>query len=142
MGNGIKLPYMNADPNSITVSGHSAGCLMSELMMMVHSESIKGAGLYQCMPYGIKFDDTELFAENVEAQTLAELAIERIDDAAIAGDIDPTTNLANNSVYIMSGGLSDIEMPPVGQQAQKLVYEHYGVTRLTYFEEDVGHYFN
>ena len=42
----FKLPFMMADPDSVTVSGHSAGCYMSDQMMIVNSASIKGAGLY------------------------------------------------------------------------------------------------
>ena len=41
MGNGVKLPYMKADPNSVTVSGHSMGCFMSEKMMIIHSQNVK-----------------------------------------------------------------------------------------------------
>ena len=139
MGNGIKLPYMDADADSVTVSGFGAGCTMSELMMIVHSESIRGAGLFQCIPYGIKYDETEIFSEDATPEALADLSIERIDDARIAGEIDDTVHLERNAVYIMSGGPEDINMPPIGQQAQKLVYEHYGTSKVTYFEDDVGH---
>ena len=71
MGNGIKLPYMEADPNSVTVSGFGAGCSMSELMMIAHSESIKGAGLFQCIPYGVKYDENEIFSEDATPELLA-----------------------------------------------------------------------
>ena len=46
MGAGYTLPYMNADANSVTISGHSAGCYMSDQMQIVHSETIKGAALF------------------------------------------------------------------------------------------------
>ena len=42
----IILPYMDADASSITVSGHSAGCYMSERLMIIHSDIINGAGLF------------------------------------------------------------------------------------------------
>ena len=51
----ITLPFMNADPNTITVSGMSAGCYMSELMTFIHSSTIKGSALFQCFPYGILY---------------------------------------------------------------------------------------
>ena len=72
---------------------------------------------------------------------MAVQSIDVIDTAEIAGEIDDTANLKNNAVYIFSGGELDTETPPKGQQAQKIVYEHYGVTKLTYVEEEVGHYF-
>ena len=53
MGSGITLPYMNADANSVTISGHSAGCYMAHKMNIVNSATIKGAGLFQCWPYGM-----------------------------------------------------------------------------------------
>lgn len=80
MGNsntGISLPYMNADANSVTVSGHSAGCHMSERMLMIHSSTIKGAGLFACWPYGVDFDDIHTSnpdtAENIAAHSIADI---------------------------------------------------------------------
>ena len=85
MGNGIELPYMNADADSVTVSGFGAGCAMAELMMIVHSESIKGAGLFQCIPYGVEYDETQIFSEIATPEFLADISIEKIDDARIEG---------------------------------------------------------
>ena len=56
-GNGNPLPYMNADSATVTVSGHSAGCYMAERMMITNSETIKGAGLFTCWPFGIPYAD-------------------------------------------------------------------------------------
>ena len=42
----IKLEYMAAYPDSVTVSGHSAGCYMSDQLAIVNSASIRGAGLF------------------------------------------------------------------------------------------------
>ena len=47
----MSLPFLNANPNTITVSGHSAGCWMSQLLAITNSETIKGAGLFACWPY-------------------------------------------------------------------------------------------
>ena len=46
------LPYLNGQPGTITISGHSAGCSFSEAMLVIHSSVIKGAGLMECGPYG------------------------------------------------------------------------------------------
>ena len=102
MGNGVKLPYMKADPNSVTVSGHSMGCYMSEKMMIIHSSTIKGAGLFECMPFGIDYKN-ELMNAGYSSDYLAALSVDRIDDAVIAGWADDTSNLKNNAVYIFSG---------------------------------------
>ena len=39
------LSHLGADPDTVTVSGHSAGCYMADQMHMIHSESIHGAVL-------------------------------------------------------------------------------------------------
>lgn len=51
MSGPITLPFMSADPGSVTVSGHSSGCYMTQEMAIVKSESIQGAGLFQCWPF-------------------------------------------------------------------------------------------
>ena len=104
---------MGADPNSVTVSGHSAGCYMSERMMIAHSDSVKGAGLFQCWPYGIHYVD-DLFDDSVTAASLATTSIAEIDSALASGEIADTSNLANNSIYIYSGS-QDTTTPSVGQ---------------------------
>ena len=42
----IILPFMGSDPTTVTVSGVSAGCCMSEYMQWIHSDTIKGAALF------------------------------------------------------------------------------------------------
>ena len=107
----ITLPYMNANPDTITVSGMSAGCYMSELLTFIHSDTIKGSALFQCFPYGIYYYDE--YWDTETAESLKNLAVPRIDAAVAAGEIDDTANLPNRSIYIYSG-LRDGTMYPVG----------------------------
>ena len=100
---------MNADANSVTISGHSAGCYMTDQMMIVHSESIKGAGLFQCWPFGMLDMTSDIYTTSSE--DIAQFSINKIDTAEAAGEIDATSNLANNAVYIFSG-TQDHECPP------------------------------
>ena len=60
------LPYLNANPNTVTVSGHSAGCFMSHIMSIIHSEDIKGAGLFACWPYGTQISSEDSTNELIE----------------------------------------------------------------------------
>ena len=106
------LPCMGADANTLTVSGHSAGCYMSERMLLIHSDIIRGAGLFQCWPYGTDYF-TEVTSDSATASSLSTISIAAIDAAESAGEIAATSNLANNSVYIYSGSEDDIT-PPVG----------------------------
>ena len=85
-----KLPYMDANPDTITMSGNSAGCFMAHRMSIIHSETIKGVGLFACWPYGTSIESPEngLTAEQIAANSIAD-----IDSAESAGLIDPTSNL-------------------------------------------------
>ena len=65
----ITLPFMKADPDTVTVSGYSAGCYMAELMQIIHSDTIKGSGLFQCHPYGIYWY-TEYIVDGVTKERL------------------------------------------------------------------------
>ena len=108
----IVLPFMRADPNSVTVSGYSAGCYMAELMQIIHSDTIKGAGLFQCHPYGIAWY-TEYIVDNVNEERLKTLSVERINAAVDAEQIPDTKNLVDRSIHIYSGKF-DTTCPPVG----------------------------
>ena len=51
------LPPMGADPNTITFSGYSGGAYMSHYMHVIHSDVIKGVGLFNGGPYTTAFTD-------------------------------------------------------------------------------------
>ena len=116
------------------------GCYMTERMHIIHSETVKGAGLFQCWAFGTDISQ-DFFDPALTSQDLATYSIGAIDAAKNAGEIDDPENLKNNAVYIFSGGDQDVDTPPVANRSMKLVYEHYVVGKLHYVEEDVGHYF-
>ena len=120
------LPYLNADPDTITMSGNSAGCFMAHQMSIIHSTTVKGVGLFACWPYGTDIIDAE---HEVPASEIAEHSIGAIDAAEGRGEIDPTSNLSSNGAYVWSGGLDSVTLPK-GQEALNLVYENYSVTSL------------
>ena len=98
---------MNANPDTVLFSGHSAGCYMSHRMQIIHSEVIKGAGLFTCWPYGTEYES------DLPAEDLTQQSIELIESNAADGLIDDPSNLVNNAVYIWSG-LQDDVTPPKG----------------------------
>ena len=102
---------MSANPDTITISGMSAGCYMSELMTFIHSDTIKGSTLFECFPYSVIYYYE--YTDSVTAESLKDLAVPRIDAAVSAGEIDDTANLPNRSIYIYSGA-NDGTMYPVG----------------------------
>ena len=100
-----KLPYLNADPNSVTISGTSSGAHFSCNLMIILSGTIKGAG---CAKGGAFMHD---WKNDFTADEIKTRATGWIDDLALDGDIDPLENLANNAAFVISG-LNDAIMPP------------------------------
>ena len=47
-----RLPNLGADGDSITMSGFSSGSFMTNIQALVHSDKIKGIGLFSGGPYG------------------------------------------------------------------------------------------
>ena len=88
------LPCMGADASTITISGHSAGCYMSERLMIMHSDKIHGAGLFQCFPFGVPAEDVFMVKESAfPPSVLSAHSISKIDESEAAGEIAATTNL-------------------------------------------------
>lgn len=94
------LLNLNADANTVTLSGFSAGGHFSCHMMTVLSGTIKGAGCAKGAAFTSEFGD---FRNGDLPETISARAIDIIDALAATGDIDPLSNLANNAVIIMSG---------------------------------------
>ena len=93
------LPYLNADPDTVTVSGHSYGGQYATHLLTVLSGTFKGAGnlkgaAFLAKSKHYKTKDTDYHVEK------AVRAIRRLHEA---GDIDDIGNLANNAVCIISG---------------------------------------
>ena len=139
MGDTISLPYMSADPNSVTVSGHSAGCYMAQEMAIVKSATIHGAGLFQCWSFEM-LDNQDLWLDSATNEQRADDSLQRISDSSSQGKIDAPSNLIDNSIYIFSGEL-DHETPPDWQVSQNMVYEQLGVEHLHYQSAEVDHYY-
>jgi len=53
------LPFMNADPDTVTVSGYSAGGYMSHRHLIINSDVIQGAASFHGMPYGMTLGDLD-----------------------------------------------------------------------------------
>lgn len=50
---GYNLLPMGADPKYTTVSGYSSGAEMTNTLLIAHSETFKGAGIQDGIPYGV-----------------------------------------------------------------------------------------
>ena len=114
---GVQLPFQNADPNSVTISGYSAGCNMADRMMKIHSASIQGMACYAGWPYGATLEENlNILATSSSITTLA-----TNDLNANLGIIDSTSNLSSRAIYIW-GGYWDVLVPYRGAEAMRNVY--------------------
>ena len=120
------LPHLNANPNTVTVSGFSAGCYMSHKLSIIYSETIKGAGMFACWPYAGVYDGQDRRSVNKMANR-AKRAIYREwhNDGECEEDeycmIDDPANIADQAIYIW-GGTKDDVVAHKGQKAMKKLY--------------------
>ena len=126
------LENFNADPNTVTVSGYSAGGQFSCHLMTVMSETIKGAGCSKGGAFTIG-KDTDMSKDQIK-----NAAIKEINELALADHIDPVVNLEDNAVMIISGS-NDPVVPAKNQEAVKLIFENYSMQSLKLVSDDLGH---
>ena len=60
------LPSLFGNISTLTVSGHSAGCMFSNNMLTIHSSIIKGAALLECSAYSIDLPDIQKWFVNTD----------------------------------------------------------------------------
>ena len=128
------LGYLNADFNTVTVSGHSAGCQWSETMQLVYSGTIRGAALMQCGPYGTDLPDFHAAG----ASTASLRATANSAAAAEISKIDPTSNLALRAAYIIKG-TNDTTVAPFVVDATYWFLKDQGMTTINLEERNIGH---
>ena len=99
--------------------------------------------MFGCWPYDGVYDGQD--SRSVEDMAQAAIdSIERMDtNEDFEGDdhmIDDIANIANQAIFIWSGTEDDV-VDRKGQEAMKLVYEHFGVDeKLTWHQcEGCGH---
>ena len=109
----MTLPHLNAFADSVTVSGHSAGCYMSHKLSIIYSETIKGAGMFACWPYDGVYDGQDRRSVNKMAKR-AWKAIDRTWDEYADEEyylIDDPANIADQAIYIWSGAKDNVVNP-------------------------------
>ena len=124
------LPAMRLDPAGTTVSGLSSGAYMAGQLHVANSGSIIGAGLVAGGPYFCA-EGQLLAALNRCTQTLfgspdGAALLARARTLAEAGRIDPLAGLADDRVYLFSGGADDTVTRPVMDAARDF-YRQAGV---------------
>ena len=105
------LPPLGANPDTVTMAGHSSGAMMSNQMHIIMSDTIKGVGLMQGASFWTieYFLDREL-ADEVDVETVAQGSLDKAAEYLEEGLIDDTVNIEGAPVYILSGTL-DTDAP-------------------------------
>ena len=93
----VDLPGMNIDPDSVVVGGYSCGSNFAQNMIIIESDEIKGAALFNGFStYGGWADATTTAAQITERVNL-------INSQYSEGKIDNPSNLATAPIYIFRG---------------------------------------
>ena len=130
------LPYLNGASDTITFSGHSAGCQFSHTMQIIHSATIKGTGLMECGPYSMRNPD--FHKPGASTKELETAAINTIEKYANTGAIDPLENLKDVAVYLV-GGKEDPIVPMLAVDAINDVYKHFGTDKIEFLKKHIDH---
>ena len=101
------LPGFGVNPDTITMSGFSSGSFMTAQMSVILSERIKGAGMIAGGPYMVG----EIFGVKGSAEEISQYSCANATQNAIDGLIDPTSNLKDKPVFVMSCELDKIINP-------------------------------
>lgn len=114
-----RLPALNADATSITVSGVSSGGYMAVQMQVAHSATVRGAGVIAAGPYDCAQGNVftamygcmspGFFSPLPDVKALKAAT----EGFAAAGSIDATSNLAGTRVWLFSGTKDKTVKPEV-----------------------------
>ncbi len=140
------LKAYNIDPGQISVSGLSSGGYMAVQFHVAYSSLIRGAGIIAGGAYFCARDDQQtalsvcacfaLTCQNdPSAQRIPEL-VQITNQNASQGVIDPTSNLANDRVWLFSGS-ADSVVPPQVMNGLELYYKNYMGAANIFFRKDL-----
>jgi poly(3-hydroxybutyrate) depolymerase len=128
------LPSFNVDVSQVTVSGLSSGGFMAVQFDIAYSASIKGAGIIAGGPFDCAQGDlqtatsvcscTGFFGCIGSTDTQLSDLIRITDQDAQQGQIDPTSNLARQRIWMLSG-TADTIVPQRVMNDLASYYTHY-----------------
>lgn len=134
---GVPLPAYNVEVNQTSVSGLSSGGYMAVQMHVAFSSLMKGAGIIAAGPYNCAQGN---LSTALTACTTAQPGppnpqthINITDQRAGAGDVDPTSYLRSQKVYLFSGTL-DTTVRPLVMNALNTYYGHYVSSGNVFYE--------
>lgn len=137
------LQKYNVDRSQISVSGISSGAAMATQLHVAYSSLIMGAGLVAGLPYycaqGSSLTATGPCMTNPSQIVVSEL-IAQTNSYAASGDVDSTSNLFNDRVFIFAGTLDTTVDPGIGPKIEQY-YNNYGANIRTVYNINAEHTF-
>jgi len=134
-----KLPAFNADIHESTVSGLSSGGFFAVQMHVAYSSSFMGAAIFAGGPYDCAQGSESMAFEQCMYAFLPpnyKKFVTTTDTRAAAGQLDPTSNLADSHVYMFSGTV-DTTVKQTVMDSLYSYYTHYitGTNGLVSYEK-------
>jgi poly(3-hydroxybutyrate) depolymerase len=121
------LEKYNVDQTKISVSGFASGASMATQLHVAYSSMFMGVGMVAGSPYWCAQGESITATgtcmtqpQNIDVSKLTEKTL----SYASSGLIDPTNNMYNDRVFILSGALDTAVVQGVGMKAQEY-YDHY-----------------
>ncbi|XP_066275206.1 poly(3-hydroxybutyrate) depolymerase-like [Branchiostoma lanceolatum] len=111
---GESLGRHRADPDQVSVSGMSSGACFAVQFHVAHSRSIMGAGIFAGAPY-LSYGNPLIDVSVLETSTNA---------AALTFNIDGTTNMRGDRVYLFTGA-NDVVVPSATMRQTWEYYKAY-----------------
>ncbi|XP_025083450.1 uncharacterized protein LOC112557673 [Pomacea canaliculata] len=123
----VRLDSYNVDPKSLSVSGISSGAAMATQFHVAHSSVVMGVGLVAGVPFmcsgGNLVTATGVCMEL--PSTILVSALEAVTaSGALVGNIDSTSNMRNDRVWIYAGTHDSVVKPAAGEKIRDY-YAHY-----------------
>ncbi|MBS1971912.1 MAG: hypothetical protein JSU04_16495 [Bdellovibrionales bacterium] len=138
-----KIPALNADPNSITVSGLSSGAFMAVQLGVAYSKQIKGVaaiagGIYNCAEGNVDTATNVCMKNpaNIKPETYMDLAKSSFKKSLI----DDPANLTQQRVFILNGTEDKTVAPIAGHKLEEF-YKSFGANPRTEYSLKMGHAF-
>ena len=127
---------------NITVSGASSGAAMATQLHFAFSKDISGVGVLAGPPYdcaGGLLTAAECLSGPVTSISVPDIE-KRIQKYENDGEIDSTSNMAGDRVYIFSGKFDPVVVQPIAKLNEKL-YSAYNTTIKTNYDLPSTHGF-
>ncbi|MBA4741968.1 MAG: poly(3-hydroxybutyrate) depolymerase [Azoarcus sp.] len=132
------LAALDADLRGLTVSGLSSGGYMATQFQVAHSALVRGVGVFASGPYDCAEGDLERALSHCMAPAGANLppspehTLARIRAHAEAKQVDPVEGLADDRVWVFSGGADRTVTRPVVDALVAFYREHVEDEALRY----------